>query len=118
MNLKKEDVNRMLRSDTWELVRDGDYGYFRQREKHYMKTVLFKLSEFPQAKQRFVMVDAHGDYVGIDQASGGYPHITGEPFSAKFWNDIEEAKKYRKTMKAGFAWSIHEFKGFKLGASL
>lgn len=55
-----------------------------------------------------------GGYIGVDSSSG-YPTISLRPMSAKVWDSVEDAKKYRAILKKQDAWAIRKFLGLKLG---
>lgn len=45
-----------------------------------------------------------GEYIAIDQASGGYPYDT-DIFNAKIWHTKQEAREYNK-MSFNHDWSL------------
>lgn len=60
--------------------------------------------------QRYIMKYPNGDYVGIDDMSGGYPYATKDALSAGQWETAEDAARYRKTGENPF--TIHLIVGF------
>ncbi len=45
--------------------------------------------------ETYVLKYPDGTYVALDPTSGGYPYPTKDWRSAKLWNDIDDANKYR-----------------------
>ena len=38
-------------------------------------------------------------FVAVDEASGGYPYLVDDPFSAQRWSSIERAERYSNTLE-------------------
>ena len=49
---------------------------------------------------KYVFVTDKGDYIGLDNASGGYPFRTDNFFQAHPFNRVEEAERYYAVMSA------------------
>jgi len=59
----------------------------------------------------YVLVYTTGEFVGIDNNSGGYPFKTKDWRSARLWRTIAEAKEYRKMFSDTYThggWKIKE----------
>jgi len=52
-------------------------------------------------------------YIGMDDASGGYPYETDRAFSAKEWSSVKEAQQYQSMFKDE-GWTLHEVVGLNL----
>jgi hypothetical protein len=63
-------------------------------------------------KDQYIFITQDGQYVGMDNNSGGYPHISDNPLNAHPWANIEDAKKYRKMFKEN--WILNKLEGLKL----
>ena len=63
-------------------------------------------------KDQYVFITQNNKYVGMDNASGGYPYISDHPLDAHPWTNIEDAKKYRKMFKE--TWVLNKLEGLKL----
>lgn len=50
---------------------------------------------------RYVFISGRGHYIGLDNASGGYPYETESIFQAHPFYTIEEAQRYYDTMSNG-----------------
>lgn len=51
----------------------------------------------------YAIKDGSGSYIGLDQASGGYPYIPkGDALRAiHIWSKREDAERYREIMRRG-----------------
>lgn len=62
---------------------------------------------------KYIFMTADGKYIGMDQASGGYPYETDDLFSAKPWSSREAAMNYEKHFKEK-SWHLFLVKGLDL----
>lgn len=53
----------------------------------------------PLFVNHFVLMDAHGDLIGLDDRSGGYPYKAHRPEDVKFWAHEEGARNYMSVMR-------------------
>ena len=51
-------------------------------------------------------------FIGMDNASGGYPYETDRAFSAHEWSTIKDARDYQKMFSD--EWILYEFKSLNL----
>ena len=56
---------------------------------------------------QYVFMDTIGNYIAIDNDSGGYPYTTENIFRAHIWKDRKEAFKYRSHFED---WELYEIK--------
>lgn len=61
----------------------------------------------------YCFITKEGKYIGMDQASGGYPYVTEKPLSIVLFYTIEDACKYRD-MFLKEKWVIKKFLGLNL----
>lgn len=55
----------------------------------------------------YVIKNENDQYIGIDQASGGYPFSTTSLTSAKIFVSIGDASEYKKAFPSE-VWTLHE----------
>lgn len=59
--------------------------------------------------ETYIFVTEDGDYVGMDNDSGGYPYINKNPLSAHPWSTVEDAKRYQKMFDS--KWILKKLNG-------
>ena len=63
-------------------------------------------------KQYYIFMK--GDkYIGMDNASGGYPYETDYMFNVKPWNDPDQAIEYEQHF-LDKGWKLYKIKGFNI----
>jgi len=51
-------------------------------------------------------------YIGIAEASMGYPYATDDPMKAQQWGSVEIARRYASQFKE--SWTLHELHGLEV----
>lgn len=62
----------------------------------------------------YLYVTKDGDFIGLDNASGGYPYVTSIPMKAHIWKDKREAENYFSGSESKNGWVLKKFNGLNL----